>query len=72
MRRVQRLVALVCLVILITGLASGTLPVAVLDYLEPLDPIFGALPSLILRAYVDAVLQPPFISIRSPRAPPLV
>jgi hypothetical protein len=70
--KIHRPIAVVCLVIMIAGLAAGALPVALLDSLEPVDSIFGAIPFLAPPGYDGAMLpQPPSSAVRSLRAPPL-
>ena len=68
----HRPIAVVCLVIMVAGLAAGVLPVALLDHLEPLDPIFGVVLPWTPPEYDGATLpEPPSSAVRSPRAPPL-
>lgn len=72
MIKIRRLIAIVCIaVILVTGMmpAGATLLRGVL---VPLGPLFGTIISVPLPAFADAELAAaPVLSVRTSRAPPL-
>jgi hypothetical protein len=71
---VRRALAVVCILAIVVAGVTSTASELLAFVLVPLDPLFGGI--IVLRPVPEAAAVPlrpaPVLSVRSPRAPPLV